>query len=85
MIMWEWVGVLNPSENDYVICGCSLNSELVMLLGAGTSSRELKAAWESSVGMIWNTPCWSVYHKLEMRGKIFANQSVFVMSAEKGL
>ena len=28
---------------------------------------------------------YSVYHKLEMRGKIFANQSVFVMSAEKGL
>jgi hypothetical protein len=47
--MWEWMGVLKPSENDYVICGCSLNSELVMLLGAGTSSRELKAAWESSV------------------------------------
>ena len=56
-----------------------------MLLGAGTSSRKLKAAYESSVGMIWNNPCWSVYHKLEMRGKIFANQSVFVMSAEKGL
>ena len=24
MIMWGWVRVLNPSENDYIICGCSL-------------------------------------------------------------
>ena len=26
MIIWGWVGVLNPSENDYVICGRSLIS-----------------------------------------------------------
>ena len=51
-----------------------------MLLGAGTSSRELKATLESSVGIIS-----SVYHKLEMKEKMFGNQSVFVMSAEKGL